>query len=78
MRSVVVEGEEWKDEVKEYRDFIEKQTGKPLDEPDDLVVYVLRICIGSEEDLTEFLNAVTKRSQPTQEVIDQAKDTFRS
>jgi hypothetical protein len=77
LRSVVVEGDEWLKDVKEYRDFIEKHTGKPLDEPEDLVVYVLRICVGSEEDLEDLLNVITKRSQPTPEAVEAAKDSFR-
>jgi hypothetical protein len=77
LRAVIVEGDEWKAEVKEYRDFIEKHTGKPLDEPEDLVVYVLRVCVGSEEDLNDLLTAITKRSQPTPEAVDAAKDSFR-
>lgn len=66
----------WDEEVKQYRDFIREQTGKEIDEPEDLVVYILRICVGSEEDLGEFINAVTRRSQPTAEVIEQAKASF--
>ena len=77
LRSVVVEGDEWRQEVKEYREFIKSVTGKDLDEPDDLIVYILRVCVGSEDDLTDFLTAVTRRSQPTQEAIEQAKRSFR-
>jgi len=77
LRSVFVEGDEWLKEVQEYRDFIQKHTGKPLDEPEDLVVYVLRICVGSEEDLGDLLTVITKRSQPTGEAVDAAKDSFR-
>lgn len=77
LRAVIVEGDDWKEEVKEYRDFIKKMTGVPLDEPDDLVVYVLRVCVGSEDDLTDLLSAITRRSQPTQEAIEQAKRSFR-
>jgi hypothetical protein len=77
LRSVTVDGDEWKAEVQEYRDFIEKHTDKPLDEPEDLVVYVLRICVGSEEDLNDFLSYVTRRSQPTPEAVEAAKDSFR-
>lgn len=78
LRSVLVEGEDWRQEVKEYREFIQEQTGHPLDEPNDLVVYVLRICVGSEEDLGELIQAITRRSQPTPEEIEKAKDSFRS
>lgn len=77
LRAVVVEGEEWKKDVQEYRDFILQATGKPLDEPEDLIVYVLRVCVGSEDDLTDLLTTITHRSQPTQEAIEQAKRSFR-
>lgn len=67
----------WQDDVKVYRAFMEAQLGKVIDEPDDVVVYILRIAVGSEEDLEELIAAITRRSQPTQEVIDQAKATFQ-
>ena len=78
LRSVHPMDENWMESVKEYRDFIQKTTGAPLDEPEDLVVYVLRVCVGSEDDLTDFLTAVTRRSQPTQEEVERAKASFRS
>lgn len=68
--------EGWQAEVQDYRAFMAAQTGKPVDEPDDLVVYILRIAVGSEEDLEELIRAITRRSQPTQEVIEQAKASF--
>lgn len=76
-RAVIVEGEEWLDAVKEYRDFILEETGIPLAETSDLLVYVMRVCIGSNEDMTDLLSAITSRSQPTQEAIEQAKRSFR-
>ena len=78
LRAVQVEGDAWKEEVSEYRQFMQEATGFPLDEPNDLVVYVLRICVGSEEDLGELIEAITRRSQPTREEIEKAKDSFRS
>jgi hypothetical protein len=76
-RAVIVEGAEWLEAVKEYRGFILQETGAPLDEPDDLLVYVMRVCVGTQEDMMELLEAITKRSQPTQEAIEQAKRSFR-
>lgn len=76
-RAVVVEGDEWKEAVQEYRDFIQAETGAPLAETDDLLVYVMRVCIGSQEDMMELLSAITSRSQPTQEAVEQAKRSFR-
>lgn len=77
LRGVVVEGDDWKEEVKEYREFMKEQTGVPVDEPSDLVVYVLRICVGSDGDLEDLLNAITRRSQPTPKEVDLAKGSFR-
>jgi hypothetical protein len=78
LRAVVVEGEEWRAEVEEYRAFILRHTGKSVEEPEDLVVYVLGICLGSEEDLEELISAITRRSQPTREAVEAAKDSFRN
>lgn len=75
-RGVVLEGEDWKQEVAEYRQFIQDQTGHPLDEPDDRLVYILRICIGTIEDQDELINAITRRSQPTEAAIEEAKASF--
>ena len=76
MRGVVVEGDEWKDEVLEYRKFIFETTEKELEEKSDLIVYIMRICMGTQEDMNDLLLAISTRSQPTQEVIDQAKSRF--
>lgn len=78
LRSVIVDGEDWKEDVKDYRQFILETTGAPLDEPSDLYVYVTRICTGTQEDLTDLIGAITSRSQPTPEEIAKAKDSFRS
>jgi hypothetical protein len=77
IRAVEPIEEDWKAKAKEYRDFIEKHTGVPLDEKDDLVVYVLRVCVGSEQDLSELLESITSRSQPTEKVVQDSKDSFR-
>src|ERR1035437_1696244 len=64
LRGTVLEGDDWKKEVKEYRAFIQESTGKPLDETDDKLVYVLRIAIGTFEDQDDLIQAITRRSQP--------------
>lgn len=58
--------------------------GFPLDEPEhlsqeqrDQLLYVTRICIATAEDITEFIQAVTGRSQPTQEAVQAHIDTFQ-
>jgi hypothetical protein len=78
LRGVEVEGDAWKKEVEDYREFMQKETGTPLEETNDLVVYVLRLCVGSQEDLTDLISAITTRSQPTQEAVERAKASFRS
>lgn len=76
-RAVVLDGDEWKQEVADYRAFIQQETGSPLVEQNDLLVYVLRVCVGSQEDLADLLTAITTRSQPTQEEIERSKASFR-
>jgi len=76
-RAVVLEGDDWKKQVDDYRKFILESTGYPLNEPDDILVYILRICVGSKEDMNDLVDAIIKRSQPTQEAIEQAKRSFR-
>lgn len=78
LRSVIINGAEWKDEVEEYRKFIQETTGAPLAEANDLYVYITRICTGSQDDLNDLITAITTRSQPTPEEIAKAKDSFRS
>jgi hypothetical protein len=70
LRGVVVDGDDWQNEVKEYRAFIREITGGEIDEDNDLIVYVLRLCVGTGEDLDDLINAITRRSQPTQEAIE--------
>lgn len=77
LRGVILDGEDWREDVEEYRQFIKEQTGKPLDEPDDKLIYILRICIGTLEAQEELIDAITRRSQPTQEAIEQAKQSFQ-
>jgi hypothetical protein len=76
-RGVVLEGDDWKKDVQEYRDFIQETTGQPLEETDDKMVYVLRIAIGTFEDQDDLIQAITRRSQPTTEAIEEAKNSFQ-
>ena len=76
-RAVILEGDEWRKEVQDYRDFILSSTGYPLAETDDVLVYILRVCVGSKEDMSDLIDAIIKRSQPTQEAVEQAKRSFR-
>lgn len=76
LRGVTVEGDEWKKDVEEYRQFILETTGANLEEKNDLILYVLRVCVGSQEDMTDLITAITQRSQPTREGIERAKASF--
>ena len=76
LRGVVVEGEEWRQEVAEYRQFVKDMTGEELTEPSDLVVYVMRICVGTTDDMNELMAAISTRSQPTAEAVERSKASF--
>jgi hypothetical protein len=76
-RGVVIEGDDWKQEVSDYRKFIQDTTGAPLADEDDLYIYVTRICVGTQADLQDLFDAISKRSQPTEGAIEAAKDSFR-
>lgn len=76
LRGVVPEGDDWKGEVEAYRALVAQEAGSPLDEEEDWLVYVLRICVGSMEDLNELIQDITNRSGPTEEAIEKAKATF--
>lgn len=76
-RAIKPTDEDWKEDVQEYREFIQQSTGKPLQEESDLLVYVMRVCIGSQEDMQDLLNAITKRSQATPEAVEAARNSFR-
>jgi hypothetical protein len=77
LRSVTVDGDDWKEDVKEYKSFIQSQTGGLVDEENDLVLYVTRVCVGSQADLNDLMAAITRRSQPTEEAVTAAKADFR-
>lgn len=64
------------DEVKRYRESMSK-FGITLDE-NDKYVYVWYICIGTEEGHRELIQAIQKRSQPTEGSIKEALDRFPS
>lgn len=47
-------------------------------DPDDKLVYLKYICVGSTEDYQELIEVITRRSQPTEAAIAEAIDTFQS
>jgi hypothetical protein len=76
-RGVVVElDDEMKAEVVELRDFWRQEHGKELPGSDKMV-YVLHIALGTPDDLTELVEAVSRRSSPTEVSISEANGTFR-
>jgi hypothetical protein len=72
-RGVVCEVD--KDAVDELRQFWQDEYGNHL-EGTDLEIYVLYICAGSDADINELMDAITRRSQPTQEAKELAKVSF--
>lgn len=64
--------DEMRAEVQELRDFWKEEFQKELSGPDDLI-YVQYVCIGSPQDLDDFTNFITTRSQPTEAVIAEAQ-----
>lgn len=77
LRGVVLEGDDWKKDVAEYRQFIQETTGQPLAETDDRMIYILRVAVNSIEDNQELIEAITRRSQPTPEVVQAARESFQ-
>jgi hypothetical protein len=68
-RGVVVElTKEQKDEVKELREFWKSEYEQVLP-ADDKEVFVRYIALGTREDLTELVEAVTRRTMPTEGAI---------
>ena len=65
----------WRDEVKELRQFWMDTYGKELD-GDDKAVYIAHIAIGTDADMTDLLSKILQRSQPTEEAVASAKDSF--
>ena len=83
----VVEPENWQEQVMEYRiqreDInAELKTLNPSYNPDplpedDMTVFILFIAAATQDDLTEFVNDISRRSYPSGEAIAGAKESFR-
>lgn len=69
--------DEQKEEVRELRQFWKDNYKTELDGT-DVEIFISYIAIGSPEDLQELIQAVMQRSQPTEEVIKRAQDSFPS
>lgn len=62
--------------VAELRAFMREEYGHELD-PNDRLVYLSYIAIGTGEDLHDLAQAVFRRSQPTEGAVAEAVETFR-
>lgn len=77
-RGVIIElTSEQKAEVKQLRDQFKTIMNKELT-GSDKSVFIFNIAIGTDSDLNELIQAITRRSQPTEEAIGEHLDTFRS
>ena len=83
----VIEPKDWQDRVAEYRLDREEfdaelkklnpnYTPEALPE-DDLTIFVLFVAAATQEDMSEFADAISKRSYPNGDVLEAAKDSFR-
>jgi hypothetical protein len=76
-RGVAIElSDAQKAEVVELREFMKNELQIDLD-PDDKVVYITRIAMGTDGDLTDLINAIMRRSQPTEEAVSEATKSIR-
>lgn len=64
-----------KAQVSELREFWQNTYGEVL-EGGDLEVFVSYIAVGSDGDLSDLINAILKRSQPTEEEVREAQNSF--
>lgn len=69
--------EDQKNEVRELRNFWLESYGKTLS-GSDFEVFIAYLAIQSDSDFTNLFNAVTSRSQPTEAVVSDHLDNFRS
>ena len=73
----IVMTDEMKAEVKELRDYMEEEFDSALSVTDK-EVYVSYIAIASAKDFESLIQAVLGASQPTEEAVEAAKDSFPS
>lgn len=63
--------------VQDLRHQMRQEFDLELD-PDDKFVYVAYICVGTAEDYNDLIQLITRRSQPTEDTVQAAVDSFRS
>jgi len=69
--------EEQKQEIQDLREFYRTEYGKEISY-DDKMAYILMIAGGTDDGLAELVNAIVRRSQPVEEDVQAALDTFQS
>lgn len=69
--------DEVKADLAELRAWWLEEFGVELSEKNDHVAYVLYVCACDDEDAKEMIEAITKRSQPTEVAIQQAQGMFQ-
>lgn len=62
-------------EITALRNFYRDEFGRELPK-DDQMVYVSMICIGTQEDMAELIDAIMRRSQPTEAAVKNAANSF--
>ena len=84
----ILEPDDWREQVEEYRLerelYIEEMTKlnatfkvDPLPE-DDVLVFITYIAMATQDDMNEFVRAVSTRSIATDETVAGVKDSFRT
>ena len=76
-RGVIIppDNKTWEQEVKELTDSMFEDFGIELS-GSDKEIYISHIAIGTDSDYVELVDAITRRSQPTEAEIAAAKATF--
>jgi len=76
-RGVVLElSDEDKVEIQDLRTYWQENYGKPL-AGNDKFVYISYICIGTDADMNELVEAISRRSQPSNGAVEAAKKSFQ-
>ena len=69
--------EEQKQEIQDLRDFYRTEYDREI-AFDDKMAYILMIAGGTDDGLAELVNAIVRRSQPVEEDVQAALDTFQN
>lgn len=75
---VITLTDEMKEELRETREINKRATGHDLEEKNDKLAYILYCALGTPNDVTELVEAITSRSVPQAEGVSAYRDSFRS